>query len=243
MLAAPALLDALDSVVEDSGLDLGAWGLAWARTLPAVTIVPAFGLRAVAVPVRVAMAMVLAASVAPAMRPVAESGGSWPLMLLVEAGRGLPVALSAAVALWAATMAGGLIDNLRNARELLSLPNVESGATPTGGLFAMLVAVVFLQTGGAARVAEALADPGLPFAAPLSRAVANLTAGIELAVAVAAPVLVASVVVAVGSALIARATTPAFIQPLLAPLRSVVILGVAAVFLERMVAILVHSGP
>ena len=242
LVAAPPLLESLDRVIESSGLDLGAWGLAWARTLPAVAIVPAFGLRAVPVPVRVAMAVVLAASVAPAMRPIAESGGSWPLLLLLEVGRGLPVALTAAVALWAATMAGGLIDNLRNVKDSLALPNVEQGATPTGALLAMLVAVAFLQTGGPARVAEALSDPGLSIVVPLTRAVHNLKSGIELAVAVAAPVLVASVVVEVGAALIARAMSPAFVQPLLAPLRSIAILGVAAVFFDRMLELLVVSA-
>jgi hypothetical protein len=59
-----------------------------------------------------------------------------------------------------------------------------------------------------------------------------------VALAIAAPVLAASIVVELASALIARAATPAFIQPLLAPLRSLVLLAVAALALDRMVELL-----
>jgi type III secretory pathway component EscT len=69
--------------------------------------------------------------------------------------------------------------------------------------------------------------------------VAILARGIEVAVAIAAPIVVVSVVVEVGSALVARAAAPAFVQPLLAPLRSVAILAVLAVVFERVVELLV----
>jgi hypothetical protein len=51
--------------------------------------------------------------------------------------------------------------------------------------------------------------------------------------------LAVSVVVEVASALFARAAAPAFVQPLLAPLRSFVVLGVIAILLDRVTEFLV----
>ena len=235
----PPLLSTLARAMDAAGADPAAWAVAWARVLPAVLIVPAFGLRAVALPVRVALGLALVASVAPALRPVDVTAGWWPLVLFEQALRGLPVALSAAAALWAATMAGGLIDDLRAARERTHLPTVESSATPTGTLLSMLVAIAFLDTGGPARVATALGQPELGLVGPLTRAVSTVASGVELAVAVAAPVVVAAVVFELGSALVSRTAGADVLPWLLAPLRSVVLLGVAAVVLERMVHLLV----
>lgn len=232
-------LDTLIQAFELGGADLRAWGLAWARVAPAIALVPAFGLRAVPAPARIALGLAMAIGIAPALAPVAQSSAAWPLQLLIQFGKGLPVALSAAIALWAATMAGGLIDNLRGSQLSVSIPSVEAGATPTGVLFAMLAAIAFLETGGPARIAVALSDPALSVENPLIRASADIAVGIQLAIAVAAPVLAASVVVEVGGALVARAASPAFIQPLLAPLRSIAILGVAALVFDRMVAVLI----
>jgi hypothetical protein len=50
---------------------------------------------------------------------------------------------------------------------------------------------------------------------------------------------VAAVVLEAASALIARAATPAFIGPVLAPLKSVALLGVLAVVFERIAELLV----
>jgi flagellar biosynthesis protein FliR len=237
-VAAPGLVDTLVLVLETGGLDLRAWGLAWARFAPTIAIVPAFGLRAVPTPARITLGLALAASIAPAVAPAADPALSWPAQLLIELAKGVPVAIAAAVALWTATMAGGLVDDLRGGREQSSLPTVEPGATPTGALLAMLVALLFLETGGPARVARALSDPRLGFVDPLARATANLVSGIELAIAVAAPVVVAAIVVEVAGALIARAANPAYIQPVLAPLRSIAILGVTALVLDRMLELL-----
>jgi hypothetical protein len=73
-----------------------------------------------------------------------------------------------------------------------------------------------------------------------------LTHAIEVAVAVAAPLVGASIVLELANALIARAASPAFILPLLAPIRSVALLAVAALLLDRMLellAILAASTP
>jgi type III secretory pathway component EscT len=228
--------------LEAGGLDLRAWGLAWARVAPTIAIVPAFGLRAVPAPARIALGLALAASIAPAVGPAADPAHPWPLQLAIEAAKGLPVALSAAIALWAATMAGGLIDDLRGAREQASLPNVEPGSTPMGALLAMLAAIVFLETGGPGRVAHALSDRNLSLSDPLSRAAANLVSGIELAIAIAAPIVVVAIVVEVAGALVARAANPAHLGPILAPLRSIAILGVAALLLDRMIELVAAAA-
>ena len=234
MNAPPGLIDWITDAAQAAGMDLRAWGIGWARAVPTVLLVPAFGLRAVALPVRLALMLVLAASTAPAIRPIPALLGPWPIVVLMEAAKGLPVALTAAVALWVASMAGGLVDNLRGARETALLPNVDSGATPTGALLSMLVAVAFLESGGPARVAEAIAVPELELLGPLTRAVFDLAAGIQLAVAVAAPVVVVAIVFELGGALMARAAAPALVQPLLSPLRSLAILLVLALLLDRL---------
>ncbi|MEB2311524.1 MAG: flagellar biosynthetic protein FliR [Sorangiineae bacterium] len=238
MSAAPGLLTTLIAAFESNGVELRAWGLAWARVTPTMVLVPAFGLRAVPGAVRAALGLALGAAVAPALHPVASSALPWPALLAEQAALGLPVALTAATALYVASMTGGVMDDLRAGRESAALPNVEPGATPLGALLAMLVAIVFLETGGPARVVEALADPALEFHGALARAAAQLAHGVEVAVAVAAPVVIASLVVEVAGALVARAASPAYVQPLLAPLRSLAILAVAALLFERMAELL-----
>src|SRR6188472_1989482 len=82
-------------------LEIARWALAWARLTPLVVIVPAFGLRAVPGPMRVALALSLAIAVAPALHPVMPSG-PWAVRLTLEFMQGLPVAITASVALWIA---------------------------------------------------------------------------------------------------------------------------------------------
>ena len=228
------LIGEIADVLAKSGVDLTRLGLAWARVAPSVALVPAFGLRAFPAPARATLGLALAAVVAPGLPGLGPTRPAWPLAFALEVARGLPVAVSASVALWAATMAGGVVDDLRGARESAALPNVESGATPLGALMALLAALIFLEGGGPARVVAALGRPDLGFSQPLFGAAANLVGGIELALAVATPLLVASLVIEVASALVARAASPAFIQPLLAPLRSLGLLAVSALVLERM---------
>jgi type III secretory pathway component EscT len=219
-------------------VNLAALGLAWARAMPAVTLVPAFGLRAVPAPARAVMGLALAASIVPALSPIAMSPSRpWVVLALVEVARGLPVALAAAVPLWAATMAGGVADALRGSQETPDAPTVEGRATPLGVLLSLLACAVFLSTGGPARVATALAlHPVVSH--PLVAAVDDLVGGIALAVAVGAPLLGASVVIELAAALIARAASPAQVQALLAPLRALATLVVFGLLLERLAVVL-----
>lgn len=234
--------------LEESGIDLTSLGLGWARAAPVVAIVPAFGLRALPGPVRAMLALALAATIAPAVRAdpsLAEHG--WIQGLMVAFAQGLPIAIAAAVPLWAATMAGGVVDAMRGVSENVWMPAVEGKPTPFGVPLALLASAIFLSTGGPARVASALAAPSTGSGkAALMRAALDVTSGVEIALAVAAPVLAASIVIEIGGALIARAASPAQIHALLAPLRSLAILAVAAVLLDRMaglIALAVHARP
>ncbi|HEY4106855.1 MAG TPA: flagellar biosynthetic protein FliR, partial [Polyangiaceae bacterium] len=218
-------------------IDLRGWALAWARVAPALTLVPAFGLTALPVQSRAALGLALAVSIAPALTP-ADTGVPFGLALLFEAARGLPVALSAAGVLWAAGMAGGLTDNLRGARETQALPIVDAETSPLGALLSLLVAIVFLEGGGAARVVAALTTSTTISHGLLWQVSLGLTHAIELALAVAAPIVAVSIVLELSNALIARAATPASIAALLAPLRSILMLGAFALLFERMTTLL-----
>ena len=241
------------------GVDLASLGLAWARATPAVTLVPAFGLRAIPGPGRAVLALGFAACVVPAIALAqtasgaslaeANRGESWIALALAEVLRGIPVALAAAIPLWAATMAGGVADALRGSQESASAPAVEGRASPLGVLLSLLASAIFLQTGGPARVAWALATlPALHQgragpADPWIAVAHDLTAGISLAVALGAPLLAASVVIEVAGALIARAATPAQIHALLAPLRALGVLGVLAIVIDRLADALAKAMP
>jgi flagellar biosynthetic protein FliR len=240
LLAGPvtSLSADLASTLALSGVNARALGLAWARAVPAVTLVPAFGLRAIPAPARLVIALALAASFFPALAPVSsDSSGSWPMLAITEAARGLPIAIAAAVPLWAATMAGGLADALRGASEAPAVPVVEGSPSPMGILLSLLASAIFLMTGGPARVALALAFRA-PDAQPLVGAVDDIVGGIGLAVALGGPLLAAAVVLEVAAALIARAASPAQVHAMLAPLRALGILAVTAVVFERLAAAL-----
>lgn len=236
--AAESLLD----VLAHRGVDLAGLGLAWARAMPCVILVPAFGLRALPAPARAVLGIAFAASIMPAVTPVVERGAptslSWLLRALAEAAGGLPIAIAAAVPLWAATMAGGVVDALRAAQDTSSAVVVEGRATPLGIPLSLLASAIFLSGGGPARVVGALALHPWTAGDPLVRAAHDLTTGIALAVALGGPLLAASVVVEIAGALIARAASPAQVHLLLAPLRALATLSVMALVLGRLASTL-----
>jgi type III secretory pathway component EscT len=232
-----ALADALTRVAGD----LEALGRAWARVMPSIVLVPAFGLRALPVPARTVMALAFAACILPAVGPFpAGDPLPWPAALLLEVARGLPVAIAASVPLWAATMAGGIVDALRGSQDTVTGPTVEGRATPLGVPMSLLACAIFLGAGGPARVVVALATRA-PEGHPLEAAASDIVGGITLAVALGGPLLAASVVVEVASALIARAASPAQVHALLAPLRAIVTLTVLGIVLERLLATLART--
>jgi flagellar biosynthesis protein FliR len=241
----PSVIDALTAVFAQSGVEPRAWALGFARATPAVTLVPAFGLGAVPPQVRLVLGLALGLCIAPALSGDVSAGGPLVVALGREALVGLPVAVLASLSMYVAAMAGGLVDDLRGARESVTLPVLPEEMPPVAVLFALLASVAFLETGGAARVASALSAPLLSarFAWP---AVAQALAGsVELAFALSAPLAVAGVLLETGSALIARSATPAFIAPVLAPLKSVALLAVLALVMDRiseLLTLLAHNG-
>jgi type III secretory pathway component EscT len=225
-------------VFDASGVDLTALGLAWARVTPTVVLVPAFGLRALPPAARGVLGLMLAVSIAPALGVVASPSLAlpWPVLALGEVVRGVPIAIAAAVPLWAATMAGGVVDALRGSQESVTVPTVEGRATPLGVPLSLLACAIFLSTGGPARVVRALAAAGTaaPGLGPVVACARDLASGVGLAVAIGAPLLVAAIVLEIGAALVARAATPAQVHALMAPVRALGILAVMAVVLDRM---------
>jgi type III secretory pathway component EscT len=95
-----------------------------------------------------------------------------------------------------------------------------------------------LESGGASRVAAALTSNASFSHGVLWQIAIGLTHSIELALAVAAPVVAVSIIAELANALIARSATPAHVVALLAPLRSVLILVVFALLFERMASLL-----
>jgi type III secretory pathway component EscT len=226
-----------------SPTELQAIGLAWARVFPTVTIVPAFGLRALPASARGVLALAIAAGIFPALVPVvsARAGVPWVLSALEQVLVGLPIAVAAAVPLWAATMAGGLLDSLRGAQDGAGSPVVEGKASSFGIMLSIFASAAFLATGGPARVAGALAA-FVPTEHPLLAAAHDLTAGITLAVAIGGPLLAAAVVLEIAFALIARAASPAQVHALLAPIRALGLLAIVAIVLERIGALLAAAA-
>ena len=227
--------------------DLQGLGLAWARFAPTLAIVPAFGLKALPVPARGILGVALAAGIYPALVPIVSERATtpWVVLALEQIVLGLPVALAAAIPLWAATMAGGLVDSLRGAQDGSGLAVVEgTRASPIAILLSLLASVVFLATGGPARVAASLATTTVG-EHPLLAASHALVAGIGLAVAIGAPLLAAAVVLEIAFALVARAASPAQVHALLAPLRALGLLAIVAIVLERLadvIALAVRGG-
>jgi type III secretory pathway component EscT len=234
-----SLLAEIADAFDRGGIDLAALGLAWARATPTVALVPAFGLRALPGPARAVVAFALAGAIFPALLPEAAMARSvpWVALALGEVLRGLPIAVAAAVPLWAATMAGGLADAVRSSNDAVASPAVEGRPTPLGVLLSLLASAVFLSTGGPARVVDALATRPMAVHPVLDVAQA-LVGGITIAIAVGAPLLVAAIVLEVAAALMARAAHPAQVHATLAPLRAIGILAVLAVVLERMTVVL-----
>ncbi len=233
----------LEGIFAPWGIELRALMLAWARVAPSVAIVPAFGLRGLPAPVRIGLALCLALLIVPTVSQQIEPSGAGGLALgmLWQSVIGLPIAVTAAIALWAATMTGGLVDNLRGGRERASLPVVDPDSTPLGAALSVLVGVFFLESGGVARIAEALMRAEAPGISAVALMAQQLVGGIQLAFAVAAPLLAAALVLEIASALVSRAASPAFIQPLVTSMKSLALLGVAALLLDRMAAFLAEQ--
>jgi type III secretory pathway component EscT len=216
-----------------AGLTPGAWLLATARVMPSVLLVPAFGLGALPLLARAAFALLLAASVTPALATGVAAGPVSIAALLEQALIGLPVALSAASALWVATMAGNVIDSLRGVQTLAPFAGVDSEASPLGVLLSLLASLGFLLLGGPLALLTALAQAQPPSQASWLAVALSVAQGINVAVLLAAPLLAIALVCELASALIQRALRASSLDGVLAPARALVIVLFTALLLDR----------
>jgi type III secretory pathway component EscT len=235
----PGIIESVAFALLQNGVDLAALGVAWARALPTVILVPAFGLRALPWPLRFILGGTIAVAIFPALVPLASSRAHepWILLALEEALRGVPIAIATAVPLWAATMAGGAIDTARGREDSQDVPVVEEGATEIGILFSLLASALFLSLGGPARVATSLQTAEFP-AHPLIAAAHDITNGIAAAVAIAAPILAATIVIDVGLAITNRAASSPSANAITLPARSLGIVVMLALVFERIARLL-----
>ena len=107
------LIQALARELALAGIEPLSWLLAWARLVPSLILIPAFGLQAFPLLMRFLFAFMLAAVVAPSLPPIDPGAQPWFVALASEVARGAPVAVSVAISVWGASMAGNLIDELR----------------------------------------------------------------------------------------------------------------------------------
>ncbi len=222
-------------VAASFGTTLEAMFLAFARVFPIVLLVPAIGLKGFQTTIRAAFALVLALAIAPAFR----SAGSAPLTALsiLEAVlSGIPVAIAASVPLWIVMNVGAYADLLRGSTEPVASPFADTRQTQLSTLFGLLGSAWFLSMGGVSITAGLLLEPLPP--EPLLRIVGSLANGVAIATVIAGPLLGASVLLEVATALIAKHASPANIQGLLTPLRNVALLAVLAFGLHEMESVL-----
>ncbi len=89
-------LGVFDQVVRAFALEGTGFGLArgFARLLPTALLVPAFGLRGLPITVRASMALCLAFAISPALSGTTPEVGGPIVTLVVDALRGLPLAIA-----------------------------------------------------------------------------------------------------------------------------------------------------
>lgn len=229
-----ALIDALARALETAGLRLDSWALAWARVLPLVVVVPAFGARVLPAVGRAVLGLSLALVLVPAVQlNAAVSSEHWAFAMIAEVARGLPIALSTAALLWAASMAGGLFEELRETGQAAEVSVLEPGGTGFGALLGLFAAFGFLSLGGVHKALEALIAPA-ELRLWYLRAANELVMAIGVAVALAAPLLALVILFEVASALVSRAAHPAYIRSLFAPIRALLVLVVLGLSLDAL---------
>jgi flagellar biosynthetic protein FliR len=181
-----------------------------ARTLPITWLASPLGGARLPAAARVAFGFLLALLAYPALSLAAgraglEHANAFVLALLLarEVLIGLGVGLVASFAFRAAELAGRLVDVLRGASmaEVL-VPTSDERSSPLGALYLLLATLIFLELGGVARVLEALLGSydvvpiggGLPARGVGQMASVVIVASarlLEVALGLAAPVVVA----------------------------------------------------
>jgi type III secretory pathway component EscT len=200
-----------------------------ARVLPLVVFVPVLGLRGAPLPFKAAIAFALAVAVAPTWLPTANPAGPLLGLLAHEIILGLPLAIGAAALLWAATMAGDLASDLYRDVGPMSFDAVPEARSSLGVLLSLLCAIGFLEVGAPVRLLRALAQAPqhalvLGSKQWWSQLIEQILGAIDLALAIAGPLLAVSFVTHIAAGLTARASVPLSFGPAMPALRSLVIL-------------------
>jgi len=181
------------------------------------------------------MALAFAVSIAPALQPSGvQLTAPWPAVLFAEALRGVPIALTAAIALWVASMAGGVVDGAGRATRLATIDGPVARSTPLSTLFGLLAAVAFLSNGSAARLVARLSNAGPGTSNAVGRAAFDIATGIGIGASIGAPVLVAALSLDVAMGVVARERSALSFESLYPPLRTAVVLIAIAALLDRM---------
>lgn len=249
-------VSALESLFGVDAARLGAvFLLVLARTAPLAWLAPWLGWRGTAAVARVAVALVLAAALTPLALAAAPSlpSGWLPLALIGirEVMVGAAFAVAASLPLYALGWTGGLIDRWRGSVAEATAVGPEGAGGPLATLHLSAAVVLFVLLGGHRLALAAFADglvelpPGAGGdAASLSTfalgAARLVTAALELAVAFAAPAVVAFVLLEAVLGLWGRVAPSLRLWMEGMPLRAG--LGVAAALLG-LTALLPRLGP
>lgn len=219
---------------------LGDLALAYALAFPCIALLPFFGLRNLPFGVRAAFSLVLTGTITPFLIVQGASddpSNSWVRYLF----SGLPVALTASSAIWAATMAGNLLETLQRGRPSNTS---ERQFEPLGVMFSLAAMVGFLQLGGPSRLCAALQATSVLGLRPLLGVASRpillswlrpIISGISVAISVAAPLLAVHILSAIFDGIFLRTTRPSAGVP---PLRGLIALGhltIVALLLDRIV--------
>lgn len=219
-------VSAFVQALREAGIDAGALAVAWARFIPVVLIVPAFGMAGLGGGLRWAIALLVGASLCPvslgSLR-AAPQDSALARALLESLASGTFVAFAAAAPLWAATMAGSLFDSAWR------LSPERPGAFST--LLTLLSTAIFFATGAPARIAGAVTAPSPP--GILDAAVLQVMHGIDIAVAIGAPILFASLAIDTITVAVTRAAGPSWAGAVSLPIRALGLLLLAAALMER----------
>jgi type III secretion protein T len=128
-----------------------AMGIAAARWMPTVILVPIFGSFALSASIRAAVVLALALPVAPALAPALQGAPpAMPVLFWIvakEVGVGLIIAAALAIPLWAIEAAGAYIDYQRGANPQALDPSASSDASSLGALLQRCTCVYLMHAG------------------------------------------------------------------------------------------------
>jgi len=207
----------------------------WARVMPVLVIVPAFGLSALPPAARGVLALCLAWICAPS---AAVMGNQVALGLAMELLLGTSVALVASVPLWTATMVGNVADQWRGSNDAQTSP-FEIGGASLGALSTLLAAWIFFSTGAPSEIVRALTfNAPMEGAADLARLLSNAP---RIAVGIALPMIATACVVDVAGGFMARSAPMAPFTTLISAIKSTAVVFSFALVLPRLFELIASS--